>query len=474
VLKITTRYFTVFICGLLFFVICVGSAPFYAYSQTGSSEVDARRAELERELAELERQIEGQRTLVLKKQQEASSLKRDIAILDAEIKKAQLGIKAREITIGGLGTEIVGKNQKIGQLDEQAEKQRQSIEALLRKTRELDSMSFVEIVFGSETLSEFFKDIDTFEVIENNLQISFETLSATRNVTESEREVLVAKRTEEIELKQIQELEARRIREQEVEKAHLLSVTNGVEKVYKKVLESQEKTAAQIRAELFTLRGSAAIPFGEALLYANLASQKTGVRPAFILGILAEESNLGENVGTGTWTQDMHPTRDRPVFEYITKSLGLSPDNMPVSKKPGYGWGGAMGPAQFIPSTWVCYGGFINTITSDCNNAKRTLSWDAFWQGPWQYEASKDKIRKLAEKASQSNPWEPKDAIIASALLLSENGADKGGYEAERLAALRYFAGWTNATKSAYAPYGDDVMKLATKYQHQIDILSGN
>ena len=431
VLKITTRYFTVFICGLLFFVISVGSAPFYAYSQTGSSEVDARRAELERELAELERQIEGQRTLVLKKQQEASSLKRDIAILDAEIKKAQLGIKAREITIGGLGTEIVGKNQKIGQLDEQAEKQRQSIEALLRKTRELDSMSFVEIVFGSETLSEFFKDIDTFEVIENNLQISFETLSATRNVTESEREVLVAKRTEEIELKQIQELEARRIREQEVEKAHLLSVTNGVEKVYKKVLESQEKTAAQIRAELFTLRGSAAIPFGEALLYANLASQKTGVRPAFILGILAEESNLGENVGTGTWTQDMHPTRDRPVFEYITKSLGLSPDNMPVSKKPGYGWGGAMGPAQFIPSTWKLFEGRLKNILGHL-----------------------------------PNPWSPKDAFMASGMYLTDLGAVGTSASAQHYAACRYYG-----SGGATCYYSQSVARLKTTIQANIDLL---
>ena len=43
----------------------------------------------------------------------------------------------------------------------------------------------------------------------------------------------------------------------------------------------------------------------------------------------------------------------------------------------------------------------------------------------------------------------------------------------ERLAALRYLAGWANATKPAYAFYGNEVMDLADKWQKQIDILEG-
>ena len=70
-----------------------------------------------------------------------------------------------------------------------------------------------------------------------------------------------------------------------------------------------------IKAELFTLRGTDAIPFEKALEFANIAFAKTGVRPAFLLGVIAEESNLGENVGTGNWRTDMHPERDAPIGE---------------------------------------------------------------------------------------------------------------------------------------------------------------
>jgi membrane-bound lytic murein transglycosylase B len=161
------------------------------------------------------------------------------------------------------------------------------------------------------------------------------------------------------------------------------------------------------------------------------------VRPAVILGILAEETNLGQNLGSGNWKTDMHPTRDAPVFEQICATLGLDPDSMPVSKKAWYGWGGAMGPAQFIPSTWKQYAERIATITG---------------QNP-------------------ANPWDPRTATFATAILMKDNGAAAQTPAAERLAALRYLAGWKNASKPANAFYGNEVMSLAAKFQQQIDIL---
>ena len=52
--------------------------------------------------------------------------------------------------------------------------------------------------------------------------------------------------------------------------------------------------------------------------------------------------------------------------------------------------------------------------------------------------------------------------------------ADAGGAAAERLAALRYLAGWTHAGNPSYAFYGNDVMALAAKYQAQIDQVTGS
>ena len=135
----------------------------------------------------------------------------------------------------------------------------------------------------------------------------------------------------------------------------------------------------------------------------------------------------------------MHPTRDVPIFKELTAELGLDPDQMPVSKKVWYGYGGAMGPAQFIPSTWVGFKSRISELTGH----------------------------------NPPNPWDPEDAFTATALYSKDNGADGGTYNAEFRAAMCYLAGCKNASKKSLQFYGDDVLELAAKYQKQIDILGG-
>lgn len=412
----------------------------FVLAQTPADAVSSRQAELQRELDSLQAQIEVQKKILADKQRESVSLERDIAILDAKIDAAKLNIKALNIVIGNLNSDINKKKVAISGLSAKINRELDSVAELIRQTREMDSFSLVEVVLSNQDFSSFFADLDSFQSIKQSLADSYQDLKETKTATEAQKSSLEEKVKEETDLKSIQELEAKRIAQQEAEKNQILKVSKGVESAYQKLIKNNEQTAAQIRAELFSLSGSAAIPFGKAYQYAVEASQKTGVRPALILGILAEESNLGENVGTGNWRVDMKAPRDTVPFLDITKRLGLDPDKMPVSKKPWYGYGGAMGPAQFIPSTWILYEDRIAAATGH----------------------------------NPPNPWSPEDAIMASAILLDDNGADAGTASAERLAALRYLAGWKNASNKAYAFYGDDVMELAAKYQKEIDILNRN
>jgi len=418
-------------------VIAVGSfflTPTFAHAEIAAEQ----RARLEAQLAYIEAQIAQQQTLLNSKQKERTSLERDVAILDAQIKKSQLSIKARDITIRGLQSEIAHKEASIGELDVKVSAGQESLAQLLRLTRESDETSLVELAL-SGTFSEFFQDLDSFGTLQRALGTSFEQMETLKGSLTESKQALLAQQSEQEDLRKIQVLEQQSIKAREREKQKVLKDTKGQEAAYQKLIASQKKTAAEIRAALFSFRDSAAIPFGDAYTYAMAASAKTGVRPAIILAIISEESNLGENVGTGSWAVDMHPTRDRPVFAQIVAELGLDPNQMPVSKKPWYGWGGAMGPAQFIPSTWILYKDRIAAITGN----------------------------------NPPNPWDARTAIFATALLMMDNGADEQTPRAERLAALRYLAGWKNASNPAYAFYGDDVMEISIKMQKQIDILQG-
>lgn len=437
--NIYKRFLNIIIISIL--ALMAASFIFYerAQAQATSGDVVSRKAQLEAELSSIEKDIEAQRKILAEKQREGVSLERDIAILDAEISKAKLSIKARTIAVKNLEEDIGEKKHIIGKLSDKIDREIASLAQLFRKTDEIESSSLVEVILTNASISEFFADVDAFESIKSDLNNSINAVKEDKLDTEKEKKDLEDKKAEEVALRQLQELEKKRLEQREAEKQKILKTTKGKEKEYQAVLKSKEKSAASIRSELFMLQGSKAISFEKALELANRVLAKTGVRPAFLLGIIAEESNLGQNVGTGNWRVDMKAPRDTEPFKQITAALGLDPDKMPVSKKAWYGYGGAMGPAQFIPSTWVGFQSRIAKLTGH----------------------------------NPPNPWEPEDAFMAAGIYLSDNGADKKTPQAERYAALCYLAGCANAKKSSYAFYGDDVMELAAGYQRQIDILSG-
>ncbi len=417
---------------------------------------EERRARLERELAAIEADIVAKRGVLSEKQKERTSLERDIAILDNQISTAQLQIKQRDLALARLGGDIGEKRTAIRGVDDKVVRSEAALATLLRRTREIDDLSLVELAL-SNSLTSFFEEFDAYATLGSELDESFDQMIALREDLSARKEALETRASEEQELRGLQVLEKQNIEKKEREKQQILSVTKGQERAYQDLIAERQRTAQQIRAELFNLRDGGAIPFGTAYNYAKEASAKTGVRPALTLAILRQETNLGENVGqclltnspnkgdgkgknTGRqFSRVMKPDRDVDPFMVITSELGIDPYSQVVSCPQSIGYGGAMGPAQFIPSTWMLY---------------------------------KDRLASIVG-TNPPNPWQPRTAVFATALLMQDNGADAGTRAAERLAALRYFAGWGNANKPAFAFYGDSVMEYADQYQRDVDILEG-
>jgi len=426
-------------------VITVASVLF-SYSQYSRAEeldpsavLEARRL-LEEKLKQTEAEIAALSTTQKELEGQSSSLSRDISLLDTKIKKSKLEIKARTIAIAQLEDGIYKKNATITTLDNKTQEQRESLSELIRQTNELDEVNIFELMLGYNKMSDFFVDIDSIVTLQDSVQQSLDEIKVNIITTEKEKDTLIDKKTEEAELKKFQEIEKKKIEVAEAEKKKLLKETKGQEATYKKLADAKKKDAASIRSQLFFLTGSPSIPFEKAVEFANFANSATGIRPAFLLGVITEESNLGKNVGTGSMAVDMAGTKCtklREAFIRVTEELGLDPNTMPVSKKAWYGsCGGAMGPAQFMSTTWEGYKKRIAAVTGH----------------------------------NPPNPWDPQDAFVASALYLTDAGAKYGNKESERIAALKYLAG-SNWNKSAYRFYGDDVMEFAAKYQEQIDII---
>jgi hypothetical protein len=161
---------------------------------------------------------------------------------------------------------------------------------------------------------------------------------------------------------------------------------------------------------------------------------------------LVNNLDTGDGAGKNTGTffeQVMKAPRDTVPFKNITDRLGKDWKMTPVSCPPGTiwsssrGYGGAMGPSQFIPSTW---------------------------------ELFKDRLgSSLGLEANNVNPWNPEHAILATAVYMADLGANAGGYTAEIRAACKYYG-----TGGSSCSYGKQVFVKAENIQlTMIDPLEG-
>lgn len=449
------RFLAIFLC-LTFLV------PYIGQAETAAEQ----RARIEAQLHQVEQQMIVQQKLVESKQTERQSLERDLNIIDAQVKKAQLGIQARAIAISSLTQQIGDKEELIIVLNNRLDKQKTSLSELLRQTATVDDFSLVEVLLSNKNFSNFFTDVESFRAVKQSLNDSLRALSEIKGDTEVQKMSLEEKQLSEARLKKLQELEKKEIEAKEKEKGQILVVTKGEEKAYQELLASQQKTAAQLRNALFQLLGgSGAIPFPDAVAFAQFAGKQTGVSPALLLAVVEQESNYGSNLGSclvgdiKAGKSVMHPERDAPLFLAIAEILGFDAATQKVScpiigsSGTRIGWGGAMGPLQFIPSTWAIYGGIVNTGSG------------------WTYSKTSDAIRSLTGSAGASNPFNTQDAFMASALLLRDNGAT-GSFASDRLAALRYYAGWGGASRSENQFYGDQVMERKARLEQEIKTLN--
>ena len=442
-------------CALLL-AVC-GSNFVAVHSVQAQNLTPEERTTLQAQYDELQKEIAVQQQIIKDTQAKKNTLQGDVTLLNAQIKAAQAQINAKNITIKQLSAQIAKKNTVIGQLSDRIERGKESLASVLRQTQMLDDFSVVRVALGSESVSGFFSDLDAFTSIKTDLQTLFADIRAARAQTESEKADLAVKQNQTADAKYVVETKQKQISSDKTQKQQLLAITASQEVEYKKVLAERQAKAAAIRAALFPLRDASAITFENALAYAKEAQAKTGVRPALILAVLTQESNLGANVGqcyltndatgaglgknTGTpFAKVMSPARDVPPFLALGLQLGFDPHRQVVSCPiaSAGGWGGAMGPAQFIPSTWSLY-------------AARVAS---------------------TRGVDVANPWDPQDAIMAMSLYLGGLGADAGGYTAEHRAAAKYYAGskWATAGRG----YANSVLALAESIQSNIDFLSNN
>ena len=378
-------------------------------------------------------------------QYQINSLKNKISGLQADINQGK-------VMVNGLNIQITDTQDSIDKTSAQIQGSQEQLATILRSVYEEDQKpSFIILLEGS--LSDFFSNLAYLDGLNSRVSDLLNSTKNLKSYLQGQQVKMgdnVGQLQKTIALQTLQKSENEKNKQQQNQ---YLQLTEAQYQQQLKDKQEVETSAAKIKSLLFQIAGvssSEAPTFGVALEVAKVAAGLVGIRPAFLLAIISQESAIGRNVGQCYLTDPvtgagkkisggavvariMKPTRDVQPFIQITTALGRDPYTTPVScwipayvSGQPYGWGGAMGPAQFIASTWNLFAGRLKSL--------------------------------LGQTA---DPWAIKDSFTASAMYLSDLGASKQTTSAESTAAGKYYG--------AAGAYNSGVMRRATCIQTFID-----
>lgn len=424
----------IIVLAFIFFILGSVNAPTISILAANALSSQEEKQQLELQLQQLEKQMAEYEDQIKTYQKQGKSLKNEIDTLNAKIAKINLEIKAVNLKISELNQKINQTENQITIIKNTITQREEALVELIKKIYSSDNQSILELVLKNPKLSDFFNDLNNIVLLQDNLRTTIAYIKNLKGQLEEQKIQYTLAKADTETLKNYQLNQKNQTDMLKQQKNTLLSATKGQESKYQSLLQKTKAEAAKIRSRLFELLGGGEMTFEQAYQYAKLASQATGVRSAFILAILDRESALGRNVGRCNYKTAMNP-KEQPIFLEIVSALNLNPDTLTVSCPNADGpYGGAMGPAQFIPSTWKMYADQVSQITGN----------------------------------NPASPWNNADAFVAAALYLKDTGALKN----ERQAAARYYCGSRWNRYVCTNVYAQKVLDNADRFEDDIQTIT--
>lgn len=409
--------------------------PVFDVDASLQDEISARNQQIE----QLQAQIDDYQRQIDENGQKAKTLSGEIGSLNARINKVQLEIRSLDVAVDQTELEIGGTQEQIVVAQDKLEIHKEALALYIRILDRTDQENLTEVLFKHATISDFFDNLKNLQDTQDNLRTTILSIKDLKSELEQKEEDLLDKRNDLEKLKGLEQAEKHTLDQTKSQKNKLLKDTKGEESKFQQLLKQSKQDIERIKEQVTYLQQNG-VSVENAIKYGQLAAIATGIRPAYLIAVLEVESGLGRNVGkcnragdpsSKGWQVIMH-SRDHVPFAQITSQLGLDTNTTPVScpqfiNGKQFGWGGAMGPAQFIPSTWMGY---------------------------------KDEVTRITGH-NPANPWNIEDAFMASSLKLARGGATSKTRAGEIAAAKAYYSGNSKCSKPACNSYANAVLNKA-------------
>ncbi len=419
----TKQFFGLFGLFLLFCMFAVQSGFVYAGESSDEEITIEEKEKLKKKQNEYKDKKKKYEKKVEKKQKEKAILEGNLGVV-----KRTLGTTKRTINeviedIEKKEKEIDRRDAQINQLNSQMKLYKGSLADTVRRVYFTSNSHPIMFVVENDGANRFLEITDNLDGMRTKIVDIVHQTKEAKNLQEQKKE----------ELKELKLEKEKLLTEHKKTESQLLSQASAVQVKIIKV----DTSIAQLNAKLSEVESRLSSLLGESFntndikKAAKFASKKTGVRKSFILGMLVVETNLGRFTGGCTYKKSKMGDKNAKIFKRITKDLGYNYKKKKVSCPLSYGVGGAMGVAQFMPTTWVGYESKISSYTGH----------------------------------SPADPWSLTDGVMAMAIKLANDGAtsEKGEFTAAR----RYYCG-SRLERSTCINYGNKVLYWAKNYKDRL------
>lgn len=352
---------TLLIAGLL-------AIPLYVSAQTSAGvelrKIDTEISDKQQEIAAINKKIAELDKKRGTTAAEADAIAVALERLKASLRKAELELDKTTSAVKRVQIDQRETKQESDALQEEISQKRTQLTSLLRQLYSLEQESLVRIFFDSKSLSDVLASRDAYESLQENAVRVISEMHQQQDKLQEQQQQLEQQEQDLGELQQLLDAQAKDLALQRTEQRKFLQEKQEKQAQYEQLIAEAQAAREEIKQQIFTLEsGKVKVSLKTATDMAKFAGSVTGVRPALIMAVLKVETNVGTNLGSGVFPDDMHPG-SRDAFLRITKKLGLDPQKAPISRRPRSmkGWGGAMGPAQVLPATWESIEGRIEQL----------------------------------------------------------------------------------------------------------------
>lgn len=240
--------FVAFVLGLVLPGLLFVSTEAMAQSQVERlqneiSERNDRLSDIDAEIAKFELQL-------MEVGAEKKTLQAAINQLELERKKVNAEISRTEALITSTDLEINKLILEIGNTEEDIERAEDSISDMIRSQYRSNEQSFIEILLKHDRLSEFMREVDSFERIKNEMATRVASLDELKEELEISREENKEKRSELASLSDQYQEQNEVLVNNKAEQNELLVATKNEEANYQSLLSQKQSAREQIVKEL--------------------------------------------------------------------------------------------------------------------------------------------------------------------------------------------------------------------------------